>query len=184
MRIPRCDESTWSPDSKWLTYSKFLENHLHTVFVYSVETGKESQITDGTATRVYPVFDKNGKIALLSPPARTSDFRLGGSIFPASSTRCLRSVYAVVLKKGDPNPVEPQSDEEKSGEERRKRKRSGQSQKRGGQRLPEEGENKEGEKKEKRSYPRSGWNWAADVALPIRRRIMAVAPGNTGKLFL
>src|SRR2546423_8048730 len=27
---------TWSPDSKWLTYAKLLENHLRTIFVYSL----------------------------------------------------------------------------------------------------------------------------------------------------
>jgi len=52
---------TWSPDSKWLTYAKPLENHLRAVFVYSVETGKESQITDGISDARYPVFDKGGK---------------------------------------------------------------------------------------------------------------------------
>jgi len=52
---------SWSPDSKWLTYSKFLENHLRTVFVYSLETGKESQITDGISDARYPVFDRGGK---------------------------------------------------------------------------------------------------------------------------
>src|SRR5205809_7535886 len=31
----------------------------------------------------------------------------------------LRSVYAAVLKKGDPSPVEPQSDEEKAAEEKK-----------------------------------------------------------------
>src|SRR4029077_3451211 len=37
----------WPPDSKWLTYSKFLESHLRSAFVYSLETGKVSQITAG-----------------------------------------------------------------------------------------------------------------------------------------
>src|SRR4029077_21082151 len=51
---------TWSPDSKWLTYAKYLENHMRSIFVYSLETGKESEITDGTSDARYPVFDKNG----------------------------------------------------------------------------------------------------------------------------
>ena len=51
----------WSPDSKWLTYTRYLANHLHAVFVYSLESGKEAQVTDGTADSRFPVFDKGGK---------------------------------------------------------------------------------------------------------------------------
>ena len=32
---------TWSPDSKWLTFTKFLANHMRAVFVHSLETRKE-----------------------------------------------------------------------------------------------------------------------------------------------
>src|SRR5271163_1344966 len=104
---------TWSPDSKWLTYAKFLENHMRNIFVYSLETGKESQITDGTSDARYPVFDKNGKSLFF---AASTDIGLSIGWLDLSSFQhpISRSVYAVVLKKGDASPVEPQSDEEKS----------------------------------------------------------------------
>ncbi len=44
----------WSPDSKWLTYSKFLESHLRSVFVYSLETAKATQVTEGLGDARYP----------------------------------------------------------------------------------------------------------------------------------
>src|SRR5271170_5636220 len=102
----------WSPDSKWLTYTKYLPSHQHAVFVYSLETGKGSQITDGTADSRYPVFDKNGKSLYFTA---STDVGLSVGWLDLSSYQhpLTRSVYAVVLKKGDPNPVEPQSDEEK-----------------------------------------------------------------------
>jgi tricorn protease len=102
----------WSPDSKWLTYTRYLPNHLHAVFVYSVEGGKESQVTDGTADTRFPVFDKNGKTLYFTA---STDVGLSVGWLDLSSFQhpLTRSVYAVVLKKGDPNPVEPQSDEEK-----------------------------------------------------------------------
>src|SRR5271157_2662235 len=102
----------WSPDSKWLTYTRYLPNHQHAVFVYSVENGKESQITDGTADARFPVFDKNGKTLYFTA---STDVGLSVGWLDLSSFQhpLTRSVYAVVLKKGDPNPVEPQSDEEK-----------------------------------------------------------------------
>jgi tricorn protease len=109
---------SWSPDSKWLTYSKFLENHLRTVFVYSLDTGKESQITDGISDARYPVFDKGGKWLIF---ADSTDVGLSSGWLDLSSFQhpILRHIYAAVLKKGDPSPVEPQSDEEKAGEEKK-----------------------------------------------------------------
>jgi tricorn protease len=103
---------TWSPDSKWLTYTKYLESHQHAVFVYAVEGAKESQLTDGTADSRYPVFDRDGKTLYF---AASTDIGLSKGWLDLSSFQhpVIRNVYAVVLKKSDPNPVEPQSDEEK-----------------------------------------------------------------------
>jgi tricorn protease len=103
---------TWSPDSKWITYAKFLENHLRAVCVYALETGKEFQITDGVSDARYPLFDKGGKLLLF---ATSTDVGLSSGWLDLSSYQhpVLRSVYAAVLKKGDPSPTEPQSDEEK-----------------------------------------------------------------------
>lgn len=109
---------TWSPDSKWLTYTKFLENHLHTVFVYSLETAKESQITDGISDARFPVFDKGGKWLMF---AVSTDVGLSSGWLDLSSFQhpVLRHIYAAVLKKGDPSAVEPQSDEEKVADEKK-----------------------------------------------------------------
>src|SRR5262249_18754520 len=106
----------WAPDSKWLTYSKELENHFHAVFVYSLDSARESQITDGISDARYPVFDKNGKTLYF---AASTDFGLTAGWLDLSSYQhpVTRSIYAAVLKKGDPSPVEPQSDEEKAASE-------------------------------------------------------------------
>ena len=53
--------TVWSPDSKWLAYTKQLDNHMHAVFVYSLEEGKATQITDGMSDVLFPDFDKSGK---------------------------------------------------------------------------------------------------------------------------
>ncbi len=103
---------TWSPDSKWITYTKFLFNHQRAVFVYSLESGKSNQLTDGLSDAEFPVFDKGGKYLFF---AASTDLGLAGTWLDLSGFQrpVTRSVYAVVLKKGDPNPVEPQSDDEK-----------------------------------------------------------------------
>ena len=51
----------WSPDSKWIAYSKRLPNYLSTIFVHSLAEGRSHQLTDGLSDARYPVFDKEGK---------------------------------------------------------------------------------------------------------------------------
>ncbi|HWA84001.1 MAG TPA: hypothetical protein VG820_11225, partial [Fimbriimonadaceae bacterium] len=51
----------WSPDSKWIAYHRDLDNHLGGVFLYSLESGKATQITDGMSDAKSPIFDANGK---------------------------------------------------------------------------------------------------------------------------
>jgi tricorn protease len=128
---------SWSPDSKWLTYAKELENHLRAIFVYSLESGKESLITDGVSDARYPVFDKGGKSLFF---AVSTDVGLSSGWLDLSSFQhpVLRNVYAAVLKKGDPSPVEPQSDEEKAADEKKDAA--------GGDKGKEADKGKEGEK--------------------------------------
>src|SRR5207247_6074329 len=94
------------------------ENHLRNGFVYSLDSAKESQITDGVSDARFPVFDKGGKSLFF---AVSTDVGLSSGWLDLSSFQhpVLRNVYAAVLKKGDASPVEPQSDEEKAAEEKK-----------------------------------------------------------------
>lgn len=51
----------WSPDSRWLTYSRDLENYHTAVFLYDVQTKKLTQATSGYYSCFAPVFDADGK---------------------------------------------------------------------------------------------------------------------------
>ena len=178
--------ASWSSDSKWLTYSKFLENHLHTVFVYSLESGKESQITDGISDARYPVFDKGGKSLIF---AVSTDVGLTAGWLDLSSLQhpVLRNIYAAVLKKGDPSPVEPQSDEEKVAEEK---KDTGGDKGKDTDKSKEAGKGKEGEKKDEKKEPvkvvidLDGIGQRI-VALPIKAaNYIQLDTGKAGTLFL
>ncbi len=175
---------SWSPDSKWLTYAKLLENHLRAVFVYSVETGKESQITDGISDARYPVFDKGGKSLFF---AVSTDVGLSAGWLDLSSFQhpVLRSVYAAVLKKGDPSPVVPQSDEEKAVEEKKDSA--------GGDKGKEADKNKEGEKGKEGEKKEEAVKVTIDldgigqriVSLPIKAaNYVSLDTGKAGTLFL
>jgi tricorn protease len=174
----------WSPDSKWLTYARLLENHLHAIFVYSVESGKETQITDGTADAQFPAFDKNGKTLYF---AASTDIGLTAGWLDLSSYQhpVLRSVYAVVLKKGDANPVAPESDEEKVAEEKGKEKEKAADKEKG--KDAEKDKGKEGEKKEEPPAVVIDFEGIGQriVSLPIRgANYQQLDAGKTGVLFL
>jgi tricorn protease len=47
-------DAVWSPDSKWITYSKSLPSHLRAIFVYSLAEKKAHQLTDGLADSISP----------------------------------------------------------------------------------------------------------------------------------
>jgi tricorn protease len=105
-------DPSWSPDSKWIVYTKQLRNRLCAVHVYSLETGKATQVTDGLSDARYAAFDRNGKYLYFT--ASTNNGQTNGwldmSSIPFNTTR---SVYAIVLKKTDASPLSPESDEEK-----------------------------------------------------------------------
>ena len=107
----RAINPAWAPDSKWITYTRLLHNHLRALHVFSIETGKATQISDGMSDAEFSNFDKNGKYLYFTA---STNLGLSGAWLDMSSDEhpVTRSVYLVVLKKGEPSPVAPESDEE------------------------------------------------------------------------
>jgi tricorn protease len=104
-------EANWSPDSKWLTYTKSLENHITGVFIYSVETAKTQLVTDGLSDVHLPVFDKSGKYLFLA--ASTNVGPTMGEGLSTAGRSSSSSLYCIVLDKTLPSPLAPESDDEK-----------------------------------------------------------------------
>ena len=102
----------WSPDSKWLAYVKELPNHHRAIFVYSLDTAKVTQLTDGMSDARSPDWDKSGKYLYFTA---STDLGLSSVGFNMSSNArpVTRSVYLAVLAKDLPSPLAPESDEEK-----------------------------------------------------------------------
>jgi tricorn protease len=109
---------TWAPDSKWVAYSKQLPSGQHAVFVYSLEQGKFFQITDGMSDALYPAFDKNGKYLYFTASTDVA-LSTAGLDMTSEEHRVSRSTYVAVLSKDLPSPLAPESDEEKSKEEKK-----------------------------------------------------------------
>jgi tricorn protease len=106
----------WSPDSKWLAYSKVLPNELSAIHLYSLADGKSTQVTDGLSDATNPVFDKDGKYLYFTASTNSGE-SLALDIHAVGRTST-SSIYLAVLDKTQPSPFAPESDEEKPVEKK------------------------------------------------------------------
>jgi tricorn protease len=111
----------WSPDSRWIAYTTQLESWYSAVFIYSLEENKTRQVTDGLSDASSAAFDMNGKHLYFTASTDIGPalfgFDMSGYPHRANVTR---SPYVVVLRKTDPSPLAPESDEEKLAAEEKK----------------------------------------------------------------
>jgi tricorn protease len=101
----------WSPDSKWVAYASRLNSLYRAIFVANVETGEKKQITDGLADAMYPAWDAGGKYLWF---LASTDFGLRSQWLDMTSYDRNENfgLYFAVLKKGEPSPLLPESDED------------------------------------------------------------------------
>jgi len=108
---PHQPDAVWSPDSKWIAYSKVLDSHMRAVFIYSVAEGKASQLTDGLSDAISPAFDAGGKYLYFL--ASTDYGPRSGWLEMSSIDRPVRrAVYITVLNASDPSPLLPETGDE------------------------------------------------------------------------
>ena len=87
---------SFSPDSKWIAYTREGNNGLSAIWVYNIETSKNSQLTENTFNDYQPVFSNDGNYLFF---ASDRDFNLQFSSFEFNYlyTKATR-LYAMVLK--------------------------------------------------------------------------------------
>jgi tricorn protease len=102
---------TWSPDSKWIAYSKAFPNRFRRVVVWSLADGKVRPVTDPLADAVSPAWDRNGRYLYF---LASTDLGLGSGWANISSIGrpVTRGAYVTLLRATDSTPFGPQSDEE------------------------------------------------------------------------
>jgi tricorn protease len=102
----------WSPDSKWIAYTKLNEARFPSIYVYSVGDAKSYRLTNGRANDQEPVFDPKGRYLYFTS---TRDFNLTFSAWEFNYVYTdPQRVYVATLSADGPALFLPQSDEEKA----------------------------------------------------------------------
>lgn len=101
----------WSPDSRFLAYTRNTESSLQRIHVYSVEEDRSTPLTDGLADAGEPVFDRSGKYLYFTASTEAGPVR---DWFAQSNADALMrgNLYLMVLAKDTPSPLAKESDEE------------------------------------------------------------------------
>lgn len=102
---------TWSPDSKWLAYTKAWDNNLRGIKAWSVKTLTVHALTNLFADAFSPAWDRDGKHLYF---LASTEVALGSGWANTSSqtARPEYEAYVINLRKDDQSPFKPKSDEE------------------------------------------------------------------------
>src|SRR5258706_3662841 len=103
-------DHTWSPDSRWIAYSKTMPNQFNKLMLYSLDTGRASDASSGMTDDFQPSFDPGGKyLYFISRRTVNPQFGAFELDFQFRSTD---RIYALGLSDTTLSPVAPKSDEE------------------------------------------------------------------------
>ncbi|HEY0683456.1 MAG TPA: PDZ domain-containing protein [Steroidobacter sp.] len=102
--------ANWSPDSRWLVYTVQAAGLIQTVNVWSVETGRSIQVTDGLSEMLEPAFDPNGEFLYVLASTDAGPVKDWFSQINIDSPVRF-GLYAITLRQDGPSAVPPQSDE-------------------------------------------------------------------------
>ena len=103
-------DPAWSPDARFLAYTRQLATHVHAVFVWDSHDRRSTQVTDGLADARFPAFDPSGKYLWFTA---STDFGPTAPWLDMTSVEhpVTRSLYLALLTSGEPSPFPPESDE-------------------------------------------------------------------------
>ncbi|HET8552883.1 MAG TPA: PDZ domain-containing protein [Gammaproteobacteria bacterium] len=105
----RMHDFSWSPDGRWLAYSKQAKNNMSEIYLYNLDDNKSTQISNGWNNDRDPVFSSNGKY-LYFISARHENPTFSESEFNIATLK-MDGIYVATLDKDTPSPFPPQTDE-------------------------------------------------------------------------
>jgi tricorn protease len=104
----------WSPDSRWITYSRPLENDMQQIILYNIADATKYEVTDQWFSSGQPTFSSNGKYLLFTSD-RTFD-PIYSNVEWNFAYENMTKLYLVTLTKDAPSPFAPSNDEVKTAE--------------------------------------------------------------------
>lgn len=111
----------WSPDSKWVAYTKFEKSGYEGIFLYSLDSAKSHRLTSEMTQDWSPAFDPDGKY-LYFLSNRTFQ-PIMGFVDQNHIYLDMAKPYVVILQAGEPTPFVPEdiveevaADDDASGE--------------------------------------------------------------------
>lgn len=103
-------KASWSPNGRWLTYSRGLENRHNAVFLYDTQSGERHQVTSEFYNDTQPVFGPDGKYLFLTTDRHHEPVYSGVDntfVYPN-----MTKIAAVPLRDDVDSPLAPRNDEE------------------------------------------------------------------------
>src|SRR5215471_1438836 len=88
-------DPVWSPDSRWIAYTRHLASGMRAVFIYGLEQNATHQVTDGMSDAAFANFDRNGKYLYFM--ASTDIGPVIASSMASYKVPVTRSGYVIVL---------------------------------------------------------------------------------------
>ncbi|TCO09156.1 S41 family peptidase [Natronoflexus pectinivorans] len=117
------NDFSWSPDSKWLTYTHWNDNRMGIVKIINLSTGNIDPVTDKWHHSYSPVFSADGKYLLFASDRSFSPIYSSTEWNHAYIN--MAKIYMVLLSSDTPSPFAPQNavvktEEKKKNDEEKK----------------------------------------------------------------
>ena len=153
----------WSPDSRWLAYSRGEANRNDNIYIYDTKNNKQYQVTSSYYSDFQPVFDPEGKYLyfLSNRTFRPIYGDTDNSFLYANTT----NIVAVSLKSDIPSLLAPRNDEEELKKEETKEK---------------EKEKKQKEDKDKEKEPDKKETKPVEITIEDFEKRLVVLPPKPG----
>ncbi|MFH0864792.1 MAG: PDZ domain-containing protein [Bacteroidota bacterium] len=102
-------EYTWSPDSKWIAYTRPFKEGMNKIYLYEVGSASKCEVTDGWYESGSPSFSNDGKYLYFTS---NRDFNPTYSWTEWNHAYTdMSKIYFVTLSQSTPNPLKAENDE-------------------------------------------------------------------------